>query len=77
LKADVKPYEEKAVASTLMQTKPQPGAISSEKKNEQLGTTEITFANGAKVILKPTDFKNDEIVMTAFHKGGPFKIQCC
>ena len=53
-----------------MKTKPEPGAIVKEKKNEQLGTTEITFANGAKAILKPTDFKNDEIVMTSFHKGG-------
>jgi zinc protease len=70
LKADVKPYEEKAVATKLMEAKPQPGAIVNEKKNEQLGTTEITFANGAKAILKPTDFKNDEIVMTAFRKGG-------
>lgn len=70
LKADVKPYEEKAVASELMKTKPAPGAVTGEKKNEQLGTTEITFSNGAKAILKPTDFKNDEIVMTSFHKGG-------
>lgn len=70
LRSDVKAYEEKAVATSLMQTKPQPAAIVSEKKNEQLGTTEITFANGARVILKPTDFKNDEIVMTAFRKGG-------
>jgi zinc protease len=70
LKADVKPYEEKAVATALMQKKPQAAAITSEKKNDQLGTTEITFANGVKVILKPTDFKNDEIVMTAFRKGG-------
>jgi len=70
LRSDVKAYEEKAIASALMQTKPQPAAIVSEKKNEQLGTTEITFANGAKAILKPTDFKNDEIVMTAFRKGG-------
>lgn len=70
LKADVKPIEEKAVATTLMKTIPQPGAIVSEKKNEQLGTTEITFANGAKAILKPTDFKTDEIVMTSFRKGG-------
>ena len=56
-----------------MKTIPQPGAIVSEKKNEQLGTTEITFANGAKAILKPTDFKNDEIVMTSFRKGGMSK----
>lgn len=70
LKADVKPYEEKAVATSLMKTIPQPGAIVSEKKNEVLGTTEITFANGAKAILKPTDFKTDEIVMNSFRKGG-------
>ena len=35
-----------------------------------LGTTELTFSNGAKVVLKPTDFKNDEILLTSFHKGG-------
>jgi zinc protease len=70
LKADVKPLEEKAVATTLMKTIPQPGTIVSEKKNEQLGTTEVIFSNGAKAILKPTDFKTDEIVMTSFRKGG-------
>jgi len=70
LKTDVKPYEEKAVATTLIKTMPQPGAIVNEKKNDQLGTTEITFSNGAKAILKPTDFKADEIVMTSFRKGG-------
>jgi len=70
LKANVNPYEEKAVASELMTEMPKPGAIVSEKKNEELGTTEITFSNGAKAILKPTDFKNDEIVMNAFRKGG-------
>ena len=70
LKADVKPYEEKVVATALMKTMPRPGTIVNEKKNDQLGTTEITFANGAKAILKPTDFKTDEIVMTSFRKGG-------
>ncbi|MES1197760.1 MAG: insulinase family protein [Chitinophagaceae bacterium] len=70
LKADVKAYEEKAVATALMKSAPKPGAILSEQKNELLGTTEITFANGVKAILKPTDFKTDEIVMTSFHKGG-------
>jgi zinc protease len=70
LKADVKPLEEKAVATALMKTTPQSGTIVSEKKNEQLGTIEITFSNGAKAILKPTDFKTDEIVMTSFRKGG-------
>ena len=70
MKAPVTPYTEKAVASTLIKNKPAAGAITNETKNETLGTTELDFSNGAKVILKPTDFKNDEILLTAFHKGG-------
>ena len=70
LHAPVHPYEEKKLAADLITNKPQPGSISGEKKNEQLGVTEIDFSNGVKVILKPTDFKSDEIVMSAFHKGG-------
>ncbi|MEX6691194.1 insulinase family protein [Danxiaibacter flavus] len=69
-KGDIKPYEEKAVATELLSTKPTPGTITSEAKKDVLGVTELTFANGAKVILKPTDFKNDEIIMSGFHKGG-------
>ncbi len=69
-KADIKPYEEKAVATDLLPAKPTPGKITNEAKKEVLGVTELTFANGAKVILKPTDFKNDEIILSGFHKGG-------
>ena len=36
----------------------------------KFGTTVLTLSNGAKVIVKPTDFKQDEIVMTAFKEGG-------
>jgi zinc protease len=53
-----------------LKQQPTPGKIVSEKKVEATGVTELTLSNGAKVILKPTDFKNDEIVMTSFHKGG-------
>ena len=70
MNAPVTPYTEKAVASTLIKNKPAAGAITNETKNETLGTTELDFSNGAKVIIKPTDFKNDEIILTAFHKGG-------
>ena len=70
LHADVKPYQDVAVAGQLINTTPKAGTIASEKKNEKLGVTEITFMNGAKVILKPTTFKDDEIIMTSFHKGG-------
>ena len=40
------------------------------KKNDALGITEMTLSNGAKVILKSTDFKNDEILFRATSPGG-------
>lgn len=70
MKVPVTAYTEKAVASSLLKTKPAAGSIVNETKNAALGTTELTFSNGAKVVLKPTDFKNDEILLTSFHKGG-------
>ena len=73
LKSNVNPYEEKTVASELLKDKPKPGSIVSEKKNDLLGTTELTLSNGVKVTLKSTDFKNDEIILNSFHKGGTSK----
>ena len=32
--------------------------------------TEWKLSNGARVILKPTDFKNDEILFSAYSAGG-------
>lgn len=66
----VQAYAEKAVSSDLITDKPKPGTVVKEVKNTQLGTTELTYASGLKVILKPTDFKNDEILLEGFRKGG-------
>jgi zinc protease len=71
-KAEVTVYEEKAIASSLMDKVPAPGQITSEKENKELGLTELTLSNGVKVILKPTDFKNDQIIMTASRYGGQY-----
>jgi zinc protease len=69
-KARVEPYTEKAVAADLIKDKPRQGKIAKEERNIQLGTTELTFSNGVQVTLKPTDFKNDEILLNGFRKGG-------
>lgn len=66
----VKPYEEKALASALLDKMPSPGTITAEKTNSPLNTTQITLSNGVNVILKPTDFKNDQVVMAATRFGG-------
>lgn len=66
----VDPYTENAIASSLMTDKPKPGKLISEKQITNTGIVELTLSNGIKVILKPTDFKNDEILMQAYSEGG-------
>lgn len=54
----------------LLGTKLSGGKVISEKKIPEIGITELKLSNGVKVILKPTDFKNDEISFSAFSPGG-------
>ena len=69
-KADIKPYEEKAIAATLLPKEPKAGKVLTITKNAILGTTEYKLSNGVTVTLKPTDFKNDQIIMGATRPGG-------
>ncbi|MGN1375561.1 MAG: M16 family metallopeptidase [Prevotella sp.] len=54
----------------LISVLPKKGTIKSEKENTRLGYKELTLSNGVRVLLKKTDFKDDEIVMRAISKGG-------
>lgn len=69
-KMDLKPYEEKAIQSSLLSEIPKPGKIISTKKNSVLGTTDFTLSNGITVTFKHTDFKNDQLLMSAIRPGG-------
>lgn len=68
--ATIKPYEEKAVSTSLLTAVPATGKVISNKKNTALGTTELLLSNGVKVTLKQTDFKNDQVLFSAFRLGG-------
>ena len=46
------------------------GKIVKEAENKQFGYKELKLSNGATVILKKTDFKDDEVLMEAFSMGG-------
>jgi zinc protease len=70
LTANLEPYIDKVVTTPLMDKEPTPGVIKSEKKIPELDITEFTLSNGAKVVLKPTNFKNDEILFNAISPGG-------
>ncbi|WP_179018674.1 M16 family metallopeptidase [Winogradskyella forsetii] len=67
---ELKPYEDKAVASSLMIEMPIKGSIKEYKTDDELGTTTLMLSNGATVTYKKTDFKNDEILFDAFSYGG-------
>ncbi len=63
-------FEDNVSRQSLLAVPPAPGKITGQKTNLALDLTEFTLSNGAKVILKPTDFKNDEIRFAAFAPGG-------
>ena len=53
-----------------MDTIPDPGAITRRREIPELGVTVVRFANGVDAWLKPTDFKNDEILYSLAAPGG-------
>lgn len=63
-------YVDKIPTSPLFTKEVKEGAIISEKRIPHLEVVEWTLINGAKVVLKQTDFKNDEILFSAFSWGG-------
>ena len=69
LNAEYEPYVDEVITDPLIEKLPAPGKIVSSAKGA-FETTEFVLSNGAKVILKPTDFKSDEILLTAYKKGG-------
>lgn len=69
-KARIEAHAEKAVAAQLMDKRPAPGSIVAETEDKALGITRLVLSNGVKVILKPTDFRNDQVLMSATRFGG-------
>lgn len=63
-------YKDNAIDKPLLAKKPNGSKVIAEKQIKEIGVTEWTLANGVKVVLKPTDFKNDEIQFSASSFGG-------
>jgi zinc protease len=57
-------------AGELMATLPTPGAVVKEQHIPEVGITEWTLANGARVLLKPTDFTPDQVLLSGYSWGG-------
>jgi zinc protease len=63
-------YADTLGRAALVPVAPQPAAIVGERTIPEIGVTEWTLANGVRVVLKPTDFKDDEVLMQAVSPGG-------
>ena len=63
-------YTEISSSDALMATLPTPGKVVSERQVRDVGITEWTLSNGARVLVKPTEFKADEVRFGAYSPGG-------
>ncbi len=66
----VEAYVDEVTDTPLLSEEPVPSPVVTKIANNDFDFTELTFGNGIKMILKPTDFQNDEILLTAFSPGG-------
>ena len=69
-KEEVTENEEEVISKILIPELPKPGKIISENEDPLFGTTQYTLNNGVRVIIKQTDYKDNEIIMTATSPGG-------
>src|SRR5829696_2679968 len=72
LKADITAYHGVKVETQLLDQPPAPGRLVSETTDAALGTTTLVYANGVKVVLKPTTFRSDEVLLAAGRYGGQY-----
>ncbi len=67
-------YVDKVITTPLVEKTPTPGRVTKESSIPALGVTEWVLSNGVRVLLKPTDFKNDEVLFSAYSPGGTSKV---
>ena len=67
---EIEPYNDAVADVPLISAEPAGSKVIAEKKLEKVDAVEWTLENGAKVIVKTTDFKDDEIIMNAWSLGG-------
>ena len=63
-------YVDNVKDEPLMTSMPKKGSIVKEVKNDKFGYTELTLSNGVKVVLKKTDLKKDQVLLSGEGFGG-------
>ena len=68
--ASIEPWEDAGSDQPLLATDPVPGSVVEREEISELGVEVWSLSNGARLILKPTDFKDDEVVFNGRSPGG-------
>jgi zinc protease len=74
--AKVTPWSETTVTRELVENKPAPAAVTARRDVPGVGVTIVRFANGVEAWLKPTDFKNDQVLFDLESPGGLSLAAC-
>jgi len=74
-KVEIEPWVGDTVSEVLVTTTPEPGRIISRSTIEEVGVHIWTLSNGARVILKPTSYKAQEILFRAHSDGGFSQVE--
>lgn len=69
-KEKIEAYVDNTITEDLISYPVKGGKIAAEKTDAEYGITDLKLSNGVRVIIKPTDFKNNEILFRAFSPGG-------
>ncbi|MFO0747827.1 MAG: insulinase family protein [Myxococcota bacterium] len=69
-KSDIPAWQDSGPAKPLMAAPPAPGKVVAEATIDAIGVTQWTLSNGAKVLVKPTDFEADHFQMVGSSPGG-------
>jgi zinc protease len=69
-KTKVTAYTENLSGEALLDRAPAPGKIVATKPVASVSIFEWKLSNGARVLVKPTDFKADEVLVGAYSPGG-------
>ncbi len=69
-RTEIPAWVDKPLPTALLEKPPTPGKIVKEATVNSVGVTEWTLSNGARVIVKPTDFERDTVVVAATSPGG-------
>jgi zinc protease len=63
-------YKDNVSDAPILSEVPKATKVVNRIENKDFGFTELSFGNGVRMILKPTDYKNDEILLSAYSPGG-------